>query len=174
MKGRANLVTRGPQYLFASMFSAIGEILSRIAMQVTIDRLKVAVQMSLKSLGADHVGCSWQINIEDPSYYFALSHMNVTRKRPPIQRNNRLKMGHETANLTLRRVVTFSRTPFLTSPFCRRLDDVRSGWRRGDHHRSAVRHQVRSANVPLCGRSSADYGGGERQGKPRVGWASAG
>ncbi len=28
------------------MFSAIGEILSRIAMQVTIDRLKVAVQTS--------------------------------------------------------------------------------------------------------------------------------
>ncbi len=54
--------------IFASMFSAIGEILSRIAMQVTIDRLKVAVQTSLKSLGADHVGCVWQINIEDPSY----------------------------------------------------------------------------------------------------------
>ncbi len=60
--------TRGPQYLFASMFSAIGEILSRIAMWVTIDRLKVTVQMSLKSLDADHVGCSWQKNrsIEDP------------------------------------------------------------------------------------------------------------
>ncbi len=50
------------------MFSAIGEILSRIAMQVTIDRLKVAVQTSLKLLGADRVGCVWQINIEDPSY----------------------------------------------------------------------------------------------------------
>ncbi len=50
------------------MFSAIGEILSRIVMWVTIDRLKEAVQVSPKSLGADHVGCSWKINIEDPSY----------------------------------------------------------------------------------------------------------